>query len=330
MSPVGSTTIRRHSRPSVCFQSEVIAISRFPCIVFLANVMALSASSLSAQSINVDFGTGSVPSDSYAAAGRAGRWNVIGVLPPYTRASLVDVTGSPVAAKIYMYGGTQLLQFDNPSTLGDDGSLMDDMLIGQNDPVDECLWIEDLVDDDYEVLIYAMTPDDSSRMCRVRVDDGTPGPVNVGGAWPGAQETGVTYERFVVHTSGGLIAFHSGLYGGYFQSGMNGVQIRPLSATSVPNPPGAGAATLRISPNPSHGTDLVRFVLPSAFSRGRLELFDIRGRLVWSQTLESGHEGCWDGRDLGGRVVPSGVLFAHLSDLASGLPWSTTRIVRLR
>src|SRR5881397_4001309 len=186
--------------------------------------MAFSASSLSAQSINVDFGAGSVPSDSYAAAGRAGRWNVIGVLPPYTRASLVDVTGSPVAAKIYMYGGTQLLQFDNPSTLGDDGSLMDDMLIGQDDPVD----------DDYEVLIYAMTPDDPSRMCRVRVDDGTLGPVNVGGAWPGAQEIGVTYERFVVHTSGGLIAFHSGLYGGYFQSGMNGVQIRPLSATSVP------------------------------------------------------------------------------------------------
>src|SRR5947199_1928152 len=304
MSPVGSTTIRRHSRPSVCFQSEVIAISRFPCIVFLANVMALSSSSLSAQSINVDFGAGSVPSDSYAAAGRAGRWNVIGVLPPYTRASLVDVTGSPVAAKIYMYGGTQLLQFDNPSTLGDDGSLMDDMLIGQNAPCDECLWIEALVDDDYEVLIYAMTPDDSSRMCRVRVDDGTPGPVNVGGAWPGAQRRGVTYERFVLHTTGGLIAFHSGLYGGYFQSGMNGVQIRPLSTTSVGSglAPGAG---LRILPNPSRGTESVEFALASCMPRGRLELFDTGGRLLWTKVLDEGGSQRWDGHDLGRRAVPS-------------------------
>ena len=187
-------------------------------------LLVSSASPLSAQSINIDFGAGSIPADSYAAAGGAGRWNLIGVLPPYERAPLVDITGSPTAANIYMYGGTQLLQFDNPATSGDDGALMDDMLIGRNDPVDECLWIENLVNDDYEVLIYAMTPDDPARMCRVRVDDATPGPVNVGGAWPGAQQLGVTYERFVVHTTGGLIAFHSGLYGGYFQSVAHALQ----------------------------------------------------------------------------------------------------------
>ena len=69
--------------------------------------------------------------------------------PPYARASLVDITGSPIAARIYMYGGTELLLADNPATSGDDDALMDDMLIGRNDPVDECLWIENLVDDDY-------------------------------------------------------------------------------------------------------------------------------------------------------------------------------------
>ena len=128
-----------------------------------------------------------------------------------------------------------------------------------------------------EVLIYAMTPDDPSRMCRVRVDDGTPGPVDVGGAWPGAHQRGVTYERFVVHTTGGLIAFHSGLYGGYFQSGMNGVQIRPVSTTSV----GSGSRRsgrwlrgLQIAPNPSRESQSVEFALASAMPRGRLELFD--------------------------------------------------------
>ena len=293
-------------------------------------LLVSSAAPLSAQSINIDFGSGSTPADTYAAAGAPGRWNLIGVLPPYTRAPLVDVAGSPVAAQIYMYGGTELLLADNPATCGDDGALMDDMLIGRNDPVDECLWIENLVDDDYEVLIYAMTPDDPARMCRVRVDDATPGPVNVGGAWPGAQRRGVTYERFVLHTTGGLIAFHSGLYGGYFQSGMNGVQIRPLSTTSVgPIGPGVGSARLRVVPNPSRTTQPVEFALASPTPRGRLQLFDTGGRLLWTKPLDDGRPQRWDGRDLGGRVVPSGVLFARWSDLANRPSQITERIVRL-
>ena len=299
----------------------------------LTLLLVSSASSLSAQSINIDFGSGSSPADGYAAAGGAGRWNLIGVLPPYARASLVDITGSPIAARIYMYGGTELLLADNPATSGDDDALMDDMLIGRNDPVDECLWIENLVDDDYEVLIYAMTPDDPSRMCRVRVDDGTPGPVDVGGAWPGAHQRGVTYERFVVHTTGGLIAFHSGLYGGYFQSGMNGVQIRPVSTTSVGSggvgDPGAGSARLQIAPNPSRESQSVEFALASAMPRGRLELFDTGGRLLWTKTLDEGRSQRWDGRDLRGRAVPSGVLFARWSNLANGSSRITEKIVRL-
>ena len=298
--------------------------------VALPILLASSVSSTSAQSINIDFGSGSIPADGYAAAGGAGRWNPIGVLPPYTRAPLVDVTGSPIPARVYMYGGTQLLLADNPATLGDDGALMDDMLIGANDPVDECLWIENLVDDDYEVLIYALTPDDPARMCRVRVDDGTPGPVNVGGAWPGAHQRGVSYERFVVHTSGGLIAFHSGLYGGYFQSGMNGVQIRPVSTTSVGSAgPAAPSGRLRIAPNPSRGVQSVEFALASAPPRGRLELFDTGGRLLWATTLGDGGSRLWDGRDLAGQTVPSGVLFARWSDPASRSSRITEKVVRL-
>jgi hypothetical protein len=310
-------------------RSRQFLVSRFLCVVMVAIALAWSASSLSAQSINVDFGAGSVPSDGYAAVGVAGRWNSIGVLPPYTRAPLVDVTGIPVAARIYMVGATQVLTFDNPSTAGDDAALMDDMLIGMNDPTDECLWIERLVDDDYEVTLYAMTPDDATRMSRVRVDDGTPGPVEVGGAWPGVHRKGVTFERFVVHPAGGLIAFHSGLAGAYVQSGMNGVQIRPLSTTSAPSP-ARGALRLRISPNPSRASEAVEFELPSALSRGRLELFDLRGRLVWTQILEPGRPGRWDGRDLGGQRAPSGVLFARVSDLATGSSRITARVVRLR
>ncbi len=246
----------------------------------------------------------------------------------------MDVAGTPIAARIYMYGGAQLLQADDPAISGDDAALMDDMLIGWNDPVDECLWIENLVDDTYEVLIYAMTPNDPSRLCRVRVDNGTPGPDSVGGAWPGAHQRGVTYERFVVHTTGGLIAFHSGLYGGYFQSGMNRVRIRPVSSTSVgsggPAAPGVGSAGLRIALSPSGGTQSVGFALASGMPRGRLELFDTGGRLLWSTTLDAAHSQHWDGFDLGGRAVPSGVLFARRSDLAKASSRITEKIVRLR
>jgi hypothetical protein len=306
-------------------------MSRLPRAITLPLLLAGIVTPVHAQSINVDFGSGSAPAESYAAAGAAGRWNLIGVLQPYVRAPLVDVAGAPTAARIYMYGATQMLQADNPGTSGDDEALMDDMLIGLNDPVDECLWIESLAEDDYEVLIYAMTPDDPSRMCRVRVDDATPGPVNVGGTWPGAQQRGVTYERFVVHATGGLIAFHSGLYGGYFQSGMNGVQIRPLSAASVGSlGPAPGGARLHVVPNPSRETEPVEFALPSGLPRGRLELFDAGGRLLWASTLEPGVARRWDGRDRGGRQVPAGLVLARWSPLAKGAAPITQKIVRLR
>lgn len=288
-------------------------MSRLRPIPALLLFLAGAPSILFAQSINVDFGSGSPPSDSYAAAGAAGRWNLIGVLPGYTTAPLVDIHGASIAAQIYMYGGTEMLTSNNPALSGDDAALMNDMLIGRNDPVDECLWISNLVDDQYEVLIYAMTPDDPSRQCRVRVDDGTPGPVNVGGTWPGSQQLGVTYQRFVVQTSGGTIAFHSGLYGGYFQSGMNGVQVRPVSTLSV-TPPNDGARRLGIAPNPSSVNQSVDFALSSGMRNGHLELFDPGGRLLWSRSLAGGGVQRWDGRDTRGRAAPGGILFARWSD----------------
>jgi hypothetical protein len=307
----------------------VLVVRRLLTALAIAPFLISLASSLRAQSINVDFGAGTPPSDSYAAAGGAGRWNVIGVLSPYTRASLVDVSGAPIAAKIYMYGGTQLLQSDDPATSGDDAALMDDMLIGMNDPVDECLWIENLVDDDYEVLIYALTPNDPSRMCTVRVDGGTPNPTDIGGAWPGSQQRDVSYERFVAHTSSGVLAFHSGKYNGYFQSGMNGVQIRPLSTTSVGSSSGLGASRLRITPNPSGARPIV-IAAASTLPPGRLELFDTAGRLLWTRPIEAGGSLRWDGRGLDGRRAPSGVLIARWSDRANRVAPITEKIVRLR
>ena len=78
-----------------------------------------------AQSINIDFGTGgTAPSASYAAAGLAGAWNEIGVLPNSARAPLVGLGGSSIPAEIYMIAsGTALRVENDPSTSGDDAAL---------------------------------------------------------------------------------------------------------------------------------------------------------------------------------------------------------------
>jgi hypothetical protein len=180
------------------------------------------------QSINVDFGpASSAPPHSYAAVGQAGTWNAYPtLLPEYQRFNMVNQFGRPIPARIYNSGATDLLTHHIPGTAGGDAALMDDMLLSHNNPVDACIWVEHLLGGTYQVIIYAMTPDDPTLLSRVRVDSGAPGPVMVGGAWPGMHVEGVTYERFTVDVPpDGTIGLHSGLYGGNIQSGINGFQL---------------------------------------------------------------------------------------------------------
>ncbi len=291
-------------------------------------LVSLGASAARGQSLNVAFGAGSAPSDSYGAAGLAGRWNVVGVLPAYQRATLVDLTGAPVAAQIYMVAATATLHATPAGLTGDDAALMDNMLLGYNDPTDECFWIENLIDGNYEVLMYAMTPNDSTLMTRVRVDNGTPGPTYVGGGWPGHQAAGITYQRFTVTSSGGVIAFHAGLAGGYVQSGVNGVQFRRLSATSV-DPRDAGDPTqVAIGPNPWRAGEPLEWSSPRSAAGGRITVLDVTGRSVWSAPVSVAGSSRWDGRDLEGHGVPSGVYVVCWST-PEGRLLARRRIVRI-
>src|SRR6185436_2835245 len=95
----------------------------------------------------------------------------------------------------------------------------------------------------YELTIYAMTPNDPSLLNRVRVDNGSPGPVMVGGTWPGHHQASVSFARFTVTTTDGTVAFHDGLFGGVLQSGMNAVQFRFLGSC----PPAASYCTAKIN-----------------------------------------------------------------------------------
>ena len=87
-------------------------------------------------------------------------------------------------------------------------------------------------------------------------------------------------------------------------------------ATDVP---GAVAGSLRLLPaypNPFNPITHVCFEIP-ATGLVRLEIFDVRGRLIAQlkdETMVSGtHEVAWSGQDLCGGPVASGVYFSHLS-----------------
>jgi hypothetical protein len=282
-------------------------------------VLGVSWQGAQAQSFNIDFGTtGTAPQATYGAAGLPGTWNVVGALNPGQRQNLFDLTGAASAARIYQIGGAQILDNDAPGTTGDDAALLDDMFIGFNNPLDVCIWVENLVPGDYQVTIYAMTPGDPNLMSRVRVDDGNPGPTMVGGAWPGAHQAGVTYASFTVTIAGTVIGLHSGLPSGLIQSGINGIQIRSLAGAAIGD---AGAPAIEpqvwVTPNPASGPQT--FVIAGGNRQLReLTIVNPAGRIVWRSGLPVAANGrqslVWDGRALGGQPVPAGTYFIQLDD----------------
>ncbi len=292
-------------------------------------LVAVPIAAASAQSFNVDFGAGDAPSPSYAAVGAAGVWNPVGVLASGVRAPLVDLAGDASAARLYMIGGTALLASDDPLTSGDDAALLDDMLLGFNNPVDVCVWVENLANGEYGVILYAMTPNDPGRSCRTRVDYADEDPVDVGGAWPGAHQEKVTYASFTVTVTDGVIGLHSGLWAGNFQSGLNGIQIVDLSTTAAPILAGDATPGLRAYPNPARGPQVLEAAVARAGSV-TVEIVDVAGRIVWRDARVARAPGplrtLWDGRDLAGRPVAGAVYFARVT--GAGAPPAAVKLVR--
>lgn len=104
------------------------------------------------------------------------------------------------------------------------------------------------------------------------------------------------------------------------------------SATAVEEPlPSLRAAGLSNHPNPFNPRTILKFSTARP-GEVRLEIFDIRGRLVRLLLAEplpaGGHEVVWDGLDKNGRSLSSGQYFARLT-AAQGLPL-TRKLTLLR
>src|SRR5688572_23797733 len=113
--------------------------------IVLGSTLAVCGTAALAQSYNIDFGDASTaPASSYPAAGLPGAWNVVGVPTPGTHYPLVNLAGVATGVTLNNYGGTGMLLANDPATSGDHEKLLDDMLIGFNNPVDVCIWVRNL------------------------------------------------------------------------------------------------------------------------------------------------------------------------------------------
>lgn len=106
-----------------------------------------------------------------------------------------------------------------------------------------------------------------------------------------------------------------------------GVETRRLavrvdaSAARVPGGPWIDAP----HPNPARGTVSVAVGLDGP---GRLDVFDVLGRVVWTAGLDGNEDLVrWDGRDGSGRPVASGVYLLRLSTEAGSAAARVTRLV---
>lgn len=116
----------------------------------------------------------------------------------------------------------------------------------------------------------------------------------------------------------------------YFSTFEGAIYRFTETSTGVTTPPAIGA--LRTAhPNPFQGNATLDYTL-AASGRAVLDVFDVRGRRVTTlvdKIMPAGdHAAVWDGRDVDGRVLPSGVYFCRLT--VGGTPAGIQRIVRVK
>jgi hypothetical protein len=177
-------------------------------IAVVVGVLGLAATA-SAQSVNVNFGPADgAPASSYGAAGAVGTWNSVSGIAGQTF-EIVDLSGAPTAITMSQSPTTTMLTGADPSVSGDDAKLLDTGL--DTTGAETCLAFNGFTAGDYEVLVYAWTPNAPSVLSRTRQDE-APSTIDVGGAWTGAHVEGVTYARYVVTVGAdGNLPAHSGL-----------------------------------------------------------------------------------------------------------------------
>ena len=187
------------------------------------------------QSLNVDFGDGAgTPPASYAGAGSAGVWNNLQGPGGGVSEAVVGLDAAPTSVLVELVEGSGgfLTTVDDPATVGDDESLMDDFAHAGTDATGaiEFTGLENGV---YEVILYAWTPAAPDIITSVWPDCDFGEAAAIGGPWPGQLTEGVTHVRHIATVTDGTLRLCTA--GGLFWSGaLNGVQLVALVDPDVP------------------------------------------------------------------------------------------------
>jgi len=139
-------------------------------------------------------------------------------------------------------------------------------------------------------------------------------------------------EQLITDTTLNISAFGTDADGELYFSTFEGGIYRFFETTTDVGTRAPGIGALRaVRPNPFSASTSLDLELATE-ARATLEVFDVRGRRVATlidQIMPAGdHTVTWDGRDVDGRVQPSGVFFCRLT--VNGSPAGMQRLVLLR
>ncbi len=139
-------------------------------------------------------------------------------------------------------------------------------------------------------------------------------------------------EQVIIDTSLNIAAFGADADGELYFSTFEGPIYRFVETTTDVGSRVPDIGALRdVRPNPFSASTTLDLELATE-ARATLEVFDVRGRRVATlidKMMPAGdHTVTWDGRDVDGRVQPSGVFFCRLT--VNGSPAGTRRIVLLK
>lgn len=139
-------------------------------------------------------------------------------------------------------------------------------------------------------------------------------------------------ERLIIDSTLNITAFGADADGELYFSTFEGQIYKFVETATDVGTRAPGFTALRaVHPNPFSLNTTFDIELESQ-ARTTLDVFDVRGRrittLIDRIMPAGGHTVNWDGRDVDGRVQPSGVFFCRLT--VNGAPAGTLRIVKLK
>ena len=182
------------------------------------------------QSLNIDFGAADLgPPATYGGVGPAGHWNNLIAENGTVTPGLLALNGQETTVSVRQIGGVDNRWVDDPFVTGDHALLLNDYLITFHEVIETCLFFDGLQPGNYQVIIYARMPDQTSVFSFTNCDQEQGNPhYAVGGPWTGSHQEGVSYAVHFAEVGDEGLQVHSGIVpeaDPQLGAALNGIQL---------------------------------------------------------------------------------------------------------